>query len=83
MGNESLKTLAFDIEETVFENEHVGFMYITKDYNTDTYIVAIPVLGFSMNIVDYEDYEILATTNMKYKHNLIEVIKEAIAMFKA
>jgi len=81
-----LKTIAIDIKHSVFENETEAIMYITKDIHSDSFIVAIPSITFSCDIVDERDYDHLLRSNVfgdKDKlERLVNAIKEGIAEFE-
>ncbi|MFD2446702.1 hypothetical protein ACFSO7_22440 [Bacillus sp. CGMCC 1.16607] len=88
MRLEALKTIVFDVKDSVFNNDTEAIMYVTKDIYADRYIVAIPVITFSWDI-NFEnsekDYEWLLRSNIfgdpVRKDKLVKAIKEAIAAF--
>lgn len=47
---ELLRTVAIDISQSVYENETIGIMYITKDIYSDSFIVAIPYEAFCYQV---------------------------------
>ena len=46
----TLETIAFDIKESVFDNDTEATMYVTKDIYSDRYIISIPVITFACDI---------------------------------
>lgn len=85
---ETLKTVAFDIKNSVFDNSTEALMYVTKDIYAERFIVAIPVITFSWDISMEEsekDYEWLLKVNvgdMDMKERLVKAIKKAILEFE-
>jgi hypothetical protein len=55
-----LKTIAYDITQSVFNNDTEGMMYVTKDIYSDSFIISVPVFSFSSSVrethteIDYE-----------------------------
>jgi hypothetical protein len=85
---ETMKTIAFDIKDSVFDNDTEAIMYITKDIYSDRYIIAIPVITFAWDIrMERPDYEWLLKSNIGIgdpgrKEKLVQVIKAAISEFE-
>jgi len=86
---DTLKTVAIDIRESVFENECNGILYITKDIYNDSFIVSVPVYTFSCDVregyeeMDYKEiYRRFPISNTDQKDNLIQVIKDGIETFE-
>lgn len=85
---EVLRTVALDIQHTVFNNDTVGILYLTKDIHDDSYIISLPIFSFSARIrethveTDCEwIYENIPSMGKKYREKLIEVIKQTIENF--
>lgn len=84
-----MKTIAFDIKESVFDNDIEAIMYVTKDIYSERYIIAIPVITFACDIQienPDKDYEWLLKSNIGIgdpvrKERLGQLIKEAISDF--
>lgn len=83
-----LRTITIDITHTVFENDTVAIMYVTKDIYSDSFIIAIPVITFSFDIYEENferDYDWLKKSvpigDPVRKDKLVEVIKKVIAEF--
>lgn len=81
-----IKTIAIDTTHSVFDNDTVAIMYISKDIYSDSYIVAIPVITFSWEIRNYDDYYDLLKANVfgdkDKRERLISAIKDGIAEFQ-
>lgn len=82
---QTLTTIAIDIQHSVFDNQHEAIMYITKDIYSDSYIISIPVITFSFDIVQERmdhDLDYLKNTvpisSLDKKDKLINEIKKAI-----
>lgn len=89
MKLETLRTIAFDIRHSVFENKTEAIMYITNDIHSDSFIIAIPVISFSVDIVDgqeKQDYDWIKSHapigDPVQKEKLIDEIKKAIIEFE-
>ena len=89
MKFETIKTIAYDITRSVFDNDTKAIMYVTWDFYSDSYIVAIPVISFSSSIPQERRklYDLdwlrqyVPIIRKERKEKLIEAIKEAIAEF--
>lgn len=86
---DTLKTIAIDIRESVFENESEGILYITKDIYSDSYIICVPVITFSWQLYENhldKEYDNLLRVNtfgdMRKRERLVSVIKKGIEEFK-
>lgn len=85
---ETMRTIAFDIKHSVFDNDTEAIMYVTKDIYSESYIIAIPAITFSWDIYEgheERDYEWLLRSNVFgdpiKKEKLVKVIKKAIVEF--
>lgn len=85
MKLETLKTMVFDIQHSVFDNDTAALMYVTKDIHADSFIISVPVVSFSWEVKTDKDLEHLEKYGVSgvrdVKEKLVEAIKEAIAEF--
>jgi len=76
------KTIDVDISDSVFEGERPAIMYITKEKDTETYIISIPSVCYSWYVAGEEDYESLLDLNFfessNQRENLVKVIRSNI-----
>lgn len=81
-----MKTIAIDIKHSVFENETEAIMYVTKDIDSDSFIIAIPAITFSWEVRDEKDLDYLLKFNVfgdvDKKERLVQAIKQAISEFE-
>lgn len=79
----TLKTIAIDISQSVFDRDTEAVMYITKDIYSDSFIVSIPVITFSCDIATEHDYNWLLRFSLfgdlEKNKRLVNAIKEGIA----
>lgn len=81
-----LKTIAADIQHSVFENDTAGVLYVTRDIYSDSFIVSVPVYSFSAYVWEdnfERDYKWIEDhfPGRKYAARLIEAIRGIIAAF--
>lgn len=88
MKLETLKTIAFDIKDSVFDNDTEAIMYVTKDIYSDSFIVSIPVITFSCDVREghvEKDFDWIKKHvpigDLVRKEKLVEAIKDAITEF--
>lgn len=84
----SMKTIAIDITNTVFNNDTAAMMYVTRDIYEEPvqYIFAIPVITFSWSAKNKQELETFFPFNVfgdkeKEKRLLVEM-KRAIDTFE-
>lgn len=74
-----------DVTQTVFDNETVAILYITKDIYSECYVIALPVYTFSWSVSfdrlegdlkDILSYNLFG--HMERREKLVEAIKEGI-----
>lgn len=90
MRLETLKTIAFDIKDSVFDVDSEAIMFVTKDIYSASFIIAIPVITLSLEIRQEhaeKDYEWLLKSNIGIgdpvrKEKLAVAIKAAITEFE-
>lgn len=82
-----LKTLAVDIQHSVFNNNTTGILYVTRDVYEGSFVVAVPVYSFSA-IIRKDNLENDCKwvqdhfPGRQYAERLIEEIKRLISEFE-
>lgn len=79
---ERLEARSYDIKDIL----DGAIMYITQDIYSESFIVSIPAITFSMAIYNEHDYKYLLQDNTlrdkEKQKNLIHAIKQAISDFE-
>lgn len=87
---QEIKTIVYDVTDSVFDRCREGFLYITKDnLYSESYIISVPVIHFVYTIKEKSeaDYQQLLHDEGRVpdriiRENLVKVIREAVKEFR-